>query len=189
MQTARGVPRIFAYWSAKMKPAIANSKPSLVSPQCRHTYANGRRCRLPPPNQDAVFCLRHAKLPENQIDSEDTANLTAGLTEFTSAEPVNEFLSRLLLLLGQNRVSPRRAAVLAYIANQFLRTIAAMDREDERGLTSPGDRLRAYLKSMPATPQVIESVAAELARAQRECAEAAENNSLHSAPQAAYRCT
>ncbi len=161
-----------------MKPKRTDSDPFS---RCRHTYVNGRRCRLPLPDRDSVFCTRHANLPQKQTDTEDTASLVAGLTEFTSAEPVNEFLSRLLLLLGQNRISPRRAAVLAYIANQILRTIAAMDREDERGLSSPGDRLMAYLKSMPATPHVIECVAAELARAQRECAEAAEDNSPHSA--------
>lgn len=162
-----------------MEPGNTNARSHNDSSRCRHAFASGQRCRLPVPNEGSQFCTRHAKLPQNQADPDDAAapcaDLTAGLTEFTSAEPVNEFLSRLLLLLGQNRISPRRAAVLAYIANQLLRTIAAMDREDERGLSSPGDRLKAYLKSMPATPQAIEYVAAELARAERECAAAAES--------------
>ncbi len=126
-----------------MKPKRADSQPVAFS-RCRHTYANGKRCLLPPPDRDSVFCVRHAQLPQNQTDSEDTSSLVAGLTEFTSAQPVNEFLSRLLLLLGQNRISPRRASVLAYIANQILRTIAAMDREDERELNSEENRIEAF---------------------------------------------
>jgi len=148
------------------------------SSRCRHAFASGQRCRLPVPNEGAQFCTRHANLPQNQADPDDPdscANLTAGLTEFTSAEPVNEFLSRLLLLLGQNRISPRRAAVLAYIANQLLRTIAFMDHEDERGLSSPLARLKAHLERTPATPHVVEYLAAELARAERECAASSEN--------------
>jgi hypothetical protein len=34
-----------------------------------------------------------------------------------------------LLLLAQNRISARRAAVLAYITNQLLRTLSAMEKE------------------------------------------------------------
>jgi hypothetical protein len=100
-----------------MESECLNSDTVVAFSRCRHTYVNGRRCRLPLPDQDSAFCPRHAKLPENQINPDNSANLTAGLTEFTSAEPVNEFLSRLLLLLGQNRISPRRASVLAYIAS------------------------------------------------------------------------
>jgi hypothetical protein len=176
-----------------MGPESPNSDTAVAFSRCRHTYANGKRCLLPPPDKDSAFCGRHAKLPQNQADPDDasdsSADLTAGLTEFTSAEPVNEFLSRLLLLLGQNRISPRRAAVLAYIATQILRTIAAMDSEDERGLSSPMDRLKAHLERTPATPHVVEYLAAELARAERECAETAENNSLHSVGSREYRST
>ena len=56
-----------------------------------------------------------------------SAALTGGLEEFTSPASINEFLSRLLLLLSQNRISPRRAAVLAFITSQILRTIAVME--------------------------------------------------------------
>jgi len=48
---------------------------------------------------------------------------------FRSAIPINDFLARLLLLLAENKISPRRAAVLAYITNQLLRTLPAIGRE------------------------------------------------------------
>jgi hypothetical protein len=109
-----------------------SAKPSLInnSARCTHRFANGRHCRLSTTNVDAVFCPIHASLPQNQIEPADTAaSLTADLKEFRSAIPINDFLSRLLLLLAQQKISPRRAAVLAYITNQLLRTLPAIDRE------------------------------------------------------------
>jgi hypothetical protein len=147
-----------------MEPECVSSDTIVAFSRCRHTYVNGKRCRLLPPDQDSAFCIRHSKLPENQINPDNTANLTAGLTEFTSAQPVNEFLSRLLLLLGQNRISPRRASVLAYIANQILRTIAAMEREDEREINSEENGLEAFFPSEPAAPDEPEFIASEQAR-------------------------
>ena len=111
-----------------------SAKPSPVndSVRCSQRFANGKRCRLPTADADSRFCPSHAKLPENQREPADlAATLTTGLGEFTSAAPINDFLSRLLLLLAQNRISPRRAAVLAYITNQLLRTLSAMEKEAE----------------------------------------------------------
>jgi hypothetical protein len=46
-----------------------------------------------------------------------------------SAVQVNAFLSQLALLLVQDRISPRRAAVLAYIHSLLLRTLPAVQIE------------------------------------------------------------
>jgi hypothetical protein len=107
-------------------------KPSFInnSARCTYRFANGRRCRLSASNVDSAFCPSHARLPENQREPADTfVSLTADLKEFRSAIPINDFLARLLLLLAENKISPRRAAVLAYITNQLLRTLPAIDRE------------------------------------------------------------
>lgn len=116
-----------------MNTKSANSSSANNSSRCAHQFANGRQCRLLADiRQDSLFCPRHANLPENQIEPADLADtLTAGLGQLTSAAPINDFLSRLLLLLAQNRISPRRAAVLAYITNQLLRTLSAMEKEAE----------------------------------------------------------
>ncbi len=96
------------------------AKPSFInnSARCTYRFANGKRCRLSGSNIDSAFCPSHASLPENP-----------DLKEFRSAIPINDFLARLLLLLAENKISPRRAAVLAYITNQLLRTLPAIDRE------------------------------------------------------------
>ncbi len=108
------------------------AKPSFInnSARCTYRFANGKRCRLSGSNIDSAFCPSHASLPENQREPADTAAfLTTDLKEFRSAIPINDFLARLLLLLAENKISPRRAAVLAYITNQLLRTLPAIDRE------------------------------------------------------------
>jgi hypothetical protein len=116
-----------------------SAEPSSInnSARCAHRYANGMRCRLLAPDVDSAYCPTHAGRVENQRESADTAAaLTADLKEFRSAIPINDFLARLLLLLAEQKISPRRAAVLAYITNQLLRTLPAIDRE----LNPPPDK-------------------------------------------------
>jgi hypothetical protein len=40
-------------------------------------------------------------------------------------------------LLAQNRISPRRAAVLAYISSLLLRTLPQIDADNAAGITDP----------------------------------------------------
>jgi hypothetical protein len=98
--------------------------------RCTHRYLNGRRCRLSASIAHPNFCLTHARLPQNQPEPELASTLTANLDDFTSAAQINDFLSRLLLLLAQDKISTRRAAVLAYITNQLLRTLPAIAKEE-----------------------------------------------------------
>ncbi len=113
-----------------MNQQIANSSSFNNSARCAHRFPNSKRCRLYVTILDSSYCSTHAQLPQNQQDSPETsAVLTADLKEFRSAIPINEFLARLLLLLAENKISARRAAVLAYITNQLLRTLPAIDHE------------------------------------------------------------
>ncbi len=110
------------------KPRFINN-----SARCTHLFPNGRRCRLYPTNANPNFCPAHAPLPANQPDATEIAStLTVNLDDFTSAAQINDFLSRLLLLLAQDKISTRRAAVLAYITNQLLRTLPAIAKEENR---------------------------------------------------------
>jgi hypothetical protein len=95
--------------------------------RCQHRTSSGRQCRFRASGPASELCSRHASIHACSADL--AAALTNGLTGFKSAAPINDFLSRLLLLLAQDRISPRRAAVLAYITNQLLRTVAVMEQE------------------------------------------------------------
>jgi len=113
-----------------MNQQIANSSSINNSVRCAHRFPNGKRCRLFVTALDANYCSIHLNLPQNPQEPPETAlTLTADLKEFRSAIPINEFLARLLLLLAENKISPRRAAALAYITNQLLRTLPAIDHE------------------------------------------------------------
>ena len=108
------------------------TKPSFInnSARCIFLYPNGRRCRLNGFGTQP-FCPKHTQLlaPPPPDPAEIAATLTVNLDDFTSAAQINDFLARLLLLLAQDKISTRRAAVLAYITNQLLRTLPAIAKE------------------------------------------------------------
>jgi len=110
-----------------------NATPAKPSPinnasRCTHRSASGGRCRSLA--SSGTLCPTHAKSAAVRQEAADlAAHLTAGLSEFTSAEPINQFLSRLLLLLAQDRISPRRGAVMAYTANLLLRSVTVMQHD------------------------------------------------------------
>jgi hypothetical protein len=115
-----------------MIPATKAPKRPRNRARCNYRFANDGRCRLLVPNSHARFCVHHTKSSSRRGTSDLATTLTANLREFKSAKPINDFLSRLLLALAHDRISPRRAAVLAYITNQLLRTVAAIERENDR---------------------------------------------------------
>ena len=65
------------------------------------------------------------------MDVDLSGDFATQLAELKSAEQINDFLGKLLILVVQNRISVRRAAVLAYITNQLLRTVSIMNKEEE----------------------------------------------------------
>jgi len=124
-----------------MNANTGNSNPSNEVTRCQHIFDNGTRCRLSSPSVDAFFCQRHAHLPQNlELDADITAYFPEGLENLDSATNINNALSRVLILLAKGRISSRRAAVLAYLSNQLLRTLPMMDRElaaDPQDATPP----------------------------------------------------
>ena len=132
LQMPRGYTPPASRKETTMAPESANPSPINESPnRCTHHFPNGTRCRLSTPFPESPLCLRHASLAENQQAPIDHSEfLTDGLADFRSAYEINELLSRLLRLLAQDRISTRRAAVMAYITNQLLHILPAMNHED-----------------------------------------------------------
>src|SRR5260370_4480127 len=97
---------------------------------CSHFTARGRKCRLRAVR--AGLCFRHAALqvqPAQPVDVALSADFLIQLDDLQSADQINQFLAKLLILVVQNRISPRRAAVLTYITNQLLHSLVAIKRE------------------------------------------------------------
>jgi hypothetical protein len=122
-----------------MSTASAKSNPVSHFPRCGYRDAARRRCRsFAVPNSSS--CAHHRRQEQEAAEAAAVAEtLTKDLTEFNSAEDVNDFLARLLLLLARDQISPRRAAVLAYVSNLILRSLAAMEAE-YRAQTPDWDR-------------------------------------------------
>ena len=100
--------------------------------KCRHFTPRGRQCRLRALRSG--LCFRHAALqlqPSQPADIDLSADSLIRLDDLQSAEQINQFLAKLLILVVQNRISARRAAVLAYITNQLLHSLVAIKRESD----------------------------------------------------------
>ena len=105
--------------------------------RCRHISPSGRRCRLSVCSQSRFYCRNHAHLqPPAGAVIDLSAELTAGLKKLTSASDINKFISKLLTLIAQDRISPRRASVLIYACNLLLRTLPAIELEHQRELAN-----------------------------------------------------
>jgi hypothetical protein len=111
----------------------AESDPS----RCQHRFANNKRCRLPASDPRHGLCIRHftlraaakPSLRTAHDDSEDLSPYLLGLpTERSSPMQVKQFLARLLVLVTEGRISPRRAAVLVNITNQLRYSHSAPSR-------------------------------------------------------------
>jgi hypothetical protein len=98
--------------------------------RCTFRFPNGKRCKLLILDSHSRLCFHHAKL---QLDQRDLADLSADLlgdqpAEFKTPEQINDLLSRVVVLLAQGRISPRRAAVLTFAGSLLLRSVVVMDR-------------------------------------------------------------
>jgi hypothetical protein len=118
--------------------ASANSQAINDSARCQHRTASGKRCRLGVVDPRSGLCFRHSANQSTLAHVADLRTLLAGeVTQFECAHDVNKFLSNLLLLLSEDRVAPRRAAVMAYTCNLLLRTLTVRLRELEESEDDP----------------------------------------------------
>jgi hypothetical protein len=120
-----------------MKATSATTHLVPDSTRCQHRTTSGRRCKLTVMAPGAPFCFTHTK----EFNRADTLNLkTALLTGhqgFQTAQGINNSLRNLYILLANNYISPRRAAVLAFINSLQLRTLPAIDADQAAGIIDP----------------------------------------------------
>ncbi len=123
--------------------------------RCNHTDAEGRRCRTPLTNAVSSFCPHHARqhLPQNldgrpspTSDLEPPTSsasvapeLLGPIQDFRTATAINYALSKLFVLLAEDRIPPRNAAVLAYICQLMLQSLDEVKQEVQRENWRPED--------------------------------------------------
>jgi hypothetical protein len=82
------------------------------TPRCSFRYLNRHQCRFPITPHTALLCAKHSSFRPDDPDSIYLAPALLGdVTQLNSAVHMQTTLSKLLILLAQNRISPRKAAV------------------------------------------------------------------------------
>jgi hypothetical protein len=119
-----------------MNPETSSFSPSAIASStllhCQYRSVSGRRfCRMAISDPDSGLCSKHAAQLQRDLDQADlAASLIGDIQEFRSAADINHSLGELYKLQARNKISPRRAAVMAYTVNLLLRTLPAIALEN-----------------------------------------------------------
>ena len=112
------------------QPSIINETATTATPRCQHRSLKGR-CRQLATGPAGTLCFDHARAEQQaKNDFSLLAPLVRKTEDFQSAEALNETLGALHNLLAEGRISPRRAAVIAYVDSLILRTLPAMAKQN-----------------------------------------------------------
>jgi len=98
---------------------MSNARPSDIFNLCQYQFAGGRLCGLPAHPKGDGLCLvhfrhLHAKPKPREDDLSQELKSPAG--DYITQIDINHVLGKLFDALAANRLSPRRASSLAYIA-------------------------------------------------------------------------
>jgi hypothetical protein len=98
---------------------------------CQFPFADGRICRMLRQPDHPSLCVFHARaerqlLESDRLGSELAASLTGG---FMTATDINFVLGKLFKAIAQNRVPPRIAANLAFVAKLLLQSLDKLKDE------------------------------------------------------------
>jgi len=101
------------------------------SAQCCHHSATGRRCRSARSSSESCLCPRHRAI-EQKLLSAEPDDLTPEFSDLEGSlqtvDGIHNSLAELYVLVVQDRISSRRAAVLAYVSSLLLRSLANAEK-------------------------------------------------------------
>src|SRR6266849_493773 len=120
--------------------------------RCQAINAHGRQCRSLRGADHPSLCSYHAHEEGQKSKNPDTLalELLGPIHDFRTATSVNHVLGKLLVLLASERVSPRNAAVLAYICQLLLQSLS--DVKHELWLAKDEPDMKKALKQILASP-------------------------------------
>ena len=113
---------------------MSNRRPDASYNLCNFKFANGKFCTMPAhPNHDGL-CLNHATIHRRTFHREDdlVKELASPAGDFITQIDINHVLGKLFEALAANRISPRRAATLAYIAHLLIQSQKGAKNEANR---------------------------------------------------------
>jgi len=103
---------------------MSNRRPDSSFNLCTFTFANGKCCGMPAHPKHDGLCLNHATIHRRTFHREDDLRneLASPAGDFITQIDINHVLGKLFECLAANRISPRRAATLAYIGHLLLQS-------------------------------------------------------------------
>jgi hypothetical protein len=112
-------------------------KPAVPILRCTHRASSGRQCRLAVFDGQSGLCPRHYAQQKEKENADVSEVLLKDFQGFQTAQGINFTLRNLYWLVAQNRISARRAKVLAYISGLLLRTLPQIDADHAAGILDP----------------------------------------------------
>jgi hypothetical protein len=144
----------------KMNVQSANTSSTNDFARCQHRTPSGRRCKSTASAPNASLCYTHAQSQQKAKEAGDLSSaLLQNYQNFQTAQGVNFALANIYRLLAANRISARRASVLAYINSLLLRTLPAIDADFENGITDPTAPKKDEAEAACSTTNVEEATA------------------------------
>jgi len=125
----------------------------LSANRCSHRTSSGRQCRLLASNLGSGLCPHHHAELEQMQNADVYPALSDGCQGFQTAQGINHSLHNLYWLLATNRISARRAAILAYVSSLQLRTLSAIDADNRAGITDPTASPEPHPPANVSTPE------------------------------------
>lgn len=110
---------------------MSNRRPDASYNLCTFQFANGKCCGMPAHPSHNGLCLNHATIHRRTFHREDDLlnELASPAGDFITQIDINHVLGKLFEALAANRVSPRRAATLAYIGQLMMLSQKGARRE------------------------------------------------------------
>ncbi len=110
---------------------MSNRRPDASYNLCDFRFASGNHCTMPAHPEHNGLCLNHATIHRRTFHREDDLlrELASPAGDFITQIDINHVLGKLFDALAANRVSPRRASTLAYIARLLLQSQKGAKKE------------------------------------------------------------
>lgn len=117
-------------------PAQHQSQTSKDANRCTFVYANHGRCRRPAQDPQSGLCAQHASAKQPR----DTDNLCEDLfgeahptklPKLHTPEEISDFLTNVIVLFAEGRITPRRATVLTYASSLLMRGSIFMEQHTD----------------------------------------------------------
>ncbi len=132
-------------------PESSSATEAPAKHRCAFVFKSGRHCRNVVTFYRAAFCHRHEDCrPSGQDDV--SIKLTQHACNFLNPIGIHASLCELYTLVAAGEISPRRAAVLAYISSLLLRTLPAIYDCPHPHVGAPGQRPSNNVSAPKATP-------------------------------------